>query len=99
MLVNRYRDGGDKMGDHKDDEKELDKAAPIASLTLGAERDFVFKHQDRKTNNVEDYKMVLKNGMLLLMKYPTNSYWYHGLPQRKKCFQPRINLTFRLIKY
>ena len=98
VLVNRYKDGNDKMGDHKDDEKELDSAAPIASLTLGAERDFVFKHQDRKTDNVEDYKIVLKNGMLLLMKHPTNSYWYHGLPQRKKCFQPRINLTFRMIK-
>ena len=29
------KDGNDKMGDHKDDEKELDKNVPIASLTLG----------------------------------------------------------------
>ena len=41
----RYKDGRDKMGFHKDDEKELSKDVPIASLTLGAERDFVFKHQ------------------------------------------------------
>ena len=52
VLVNKYRNGNDKMGDHKDDEKELDKNTPIASLTLGAERDFIFKHQDRKTNQV-----------------------------------------------
>ena len=98
VLVNRYKDGGDKMGDHKDDEKELDKDVPIASLTFGAERDFIFKHEKKKENLVEDVKIVLKNGMLLLMHHPTNSYWYHGLPPRKKCFHPRINLTFRKIK-
>jgi alkylated DNA repair dioxygenase AlkB len=31
------------MGFHKDDETELDPAVPIASLTLGAERDFIFR--------------------------------------------------------
>ena len=98
VLVNRYKDGEDKMGDHKDDEKELDKDVAIASLTIGAERDFVFKHQDRKTNKVENVKMILKDGMLLLMNHPTNSFWYHGLPPRKSCNKPRINLTFRQIK-
>ena len=98
VLVNRYKDGEDKMGDHKDDEKELVKDAAIASLTLGAERDFVFKHQDRKNNKKENVKLVLKDGMLLLMNPPTNTFWYHGLPPRKSCHQPRINLTFRLIK-
>ena len=95
VLVNRYRDGNDKMGDHKDDEKELDKDVPIASLTFGAERDFIFKHENKKEDVV---KIVLKNGMLLLMHHPTNSYWYHGLPPRKRCLEPRINLTFRKIK-
>ena len=97
VLVNRYKDGNDKMGDHKDDEKELDPNVPIASLTFGAERDFIFKHQNKKKDNIEDVKIVLKDGMLLLMNHPTNAYWYHGLPQRKKCFEPRINLTFRKI--
>ena len=98
VLVNRYKDGEDKMGDHKDDEKELDKDVAIASLTIGAERDFVFKHEDRKSNKIENVKMVLRDGMLLLMNHPTNKFWYHGLPPRKNCHKPRINLTFRLIK-
>ena len=97
VLVNRYKDGNDKMGDHKDDEKELDPNTPIASLTFGAERDFIFKHQDKKELGIEDVKIVLENGMLLLMKHPTNTFWYHGVPQRKKCLHPRINLTFRKI--
>ena len=97
VLVNRYKDGEDKMGDHKDDEKELEEKVPIASLTLGAERDFIFKHQDRKKNHIENIKIVLKDGMLLLMNPPTNKFWYHGLPPRKCCHHPRINLTFRMI--
>ncbi|MCP9926723.1 alpha-ketoglutarate-dependent dioxygenase AlkB [Cyanobium sp. CH-040] len=40
LLLNRYRDGCDAMGWHADDEPELDPAAPIASLSLGASRDF-----------------------------------------------------------
>lgn len=34
------------MGEHKDDEKELDPNVPIASLSVGQPRDFYFKHQD-----------------------------------------------------
>ena len=36
------------MGEHKDDEKDLCQDYPIASLSLGQARDFVFKHQDKK---------------------------------------------------
>jgi len=95
VLVNRYKDGTDKMGEHKDDEKELDENVPIASLTFGAERDFVLKHQEKKVDRVV---MVLRDGMLLLMNSPTNKFWLHSLPPRKNCMQPRINLTFRKIK-
>ncbi|CAE1260621.1 ALKBH2 [Acanthosepion pharaonis] len=34
VLINRYKDGRDHMGEHKDDEKELVKRSPIASLSL-----------------------------------------------------------------
>jgi len=95
VLVNRYKDGADKIGDHKDDEKELDANVPIASLTFGAERDFVLKHEEKKSEKVV---VVLRDGMLLLMNPPTNRFWVHGLPTRKNCIQPRINLTFRKIK-
>merc|ERR1711874_801431 len=109
VLVNRYKDGADKMGEHKDDEKELDQTVPIASLTFGAERDFVLRRQDKKGERIkkekgvrvkekrERVKMVLKDGMLLLMCSPTNTFWYHSLPPRKSCTEPRINLTFRKI--
>ena len=109
VLVNRYQDGKNKIGEHKDDEKELDPDVPIASLSLGQEREFILRHQDLLKKIAKDEcvavkerkycKLLLSDGMLLLMKPPTNHFWYHSIPSRsvKKCPNVRINLTFRKI--
>jgi alkylated DNA repair dioxygenase AlkB len=55
------------MGWHSDDEPELDQNAPIASLSLGGERKFSFKHKADKTN----VSLLLENGSVLLMHAPT----------------------------
>ncbi|XP_042863596.1 DNA oxidative demethylase ALKBH2-like isoform X1 [Penaeus japonicus] len=100
VLVNRYKDGSDKMGEHKDDEKDLDHNTPIASISLGQPRDFYFRHQDArppKSMKIEKVSMLLEHGSLLLMNPPTNNFWYHALPPRKSAGGLRINLTFRRI--
>ncbi|XP_054629066.1 DNA oxidative demethylase ALKBH2 [Dunckerocampus dactyliophorus] len=101
VLVNRYKDGQDHMGEHRDDEKELNPLCPIASVSLGAAREFVFRHRDARgkqsSRHIEPVKMVLAHGSLLLMNSPTNTFWYHSLPVRKRVLLPRINLTFRSI--
>lgn len=98
---NRYKDGQDHMGEHRDDEKELDPLCPIASVSLGAARDFIFRHRDARgkqsCRQIEPVKLELAHGSLLLMNPPTNTFWYHSLPVRKKVLLPRINLTFRRI--
>ncbi|CAH0718726.1 unnamed protein product, partial [Brenthis ino] len=52
VLVNkcnfRYRNGNDHMGEHRDNEPELDPNFPIASISLGEERPFVLKHKDAR---------------------------------------------------
>ncbi|XP_041643459.1 DNA oxidative demethylase ALKBH2 [Cheilinus undulatus] len=101
VLINRYKDGQDHMGEHRDDEKELDPLCPIASVSLGAARDFIFRHRDARgkqsSRQIEPVKLELAHGSLLLMNSPTNTFWYHSLPARKKITLPRINLTFRRI--
>jgi alpha-ketoglutarate-dependent dioxygenase alkB family protein 2 len=101
VLVNRYANGNDCMGEHRDDESELDGDVPIASLTLGTPRDFYFRHGDVRTGkdkSIAKVQFVLEDGLLLLMESPTNRYWYHALPKRKRCDGVRINLTFRKVK-
>jgi len=104
VLVNCYKNGNDKMGHHKDDEKEIDKTVPIASISFGQKRIFNFKTQksnskDYNTTENLEYNIVLEDGMLLLMKPPTNDFWFHGIPRKPLniCPNMRINLTFRQI--
>lgn len=48
VLVNRYKDGHDHIGEHRDDERELAPGSPIASVSFGACRDFFFRHKDSR---------------------------------------------------
>jgi alkylated DNA repair dioxygenase AlkB len=90
-LLNLYHDGQEGMAWHSDDEKSLGKNSAIASLTLGAERKFSFKHKQTK----ETISLMLENGSLLVMKGATQTNWLHRLPPTKKVTTPRVNLTFR----
>jgi len=92
-LLNLYPEGSDGMGWHSDDEKELRPLATIASLSLGSDRKFSFKHRLTK----ETVSLTLQNGSLMLMKGSTQKHWLHQLPKTKKIIGPRINLTFRSI--
>lgn len=93
-LLNLYQSGAEGMSWHSDDEKELGKHNTIASVSLGAERRFLFKHKKTK----ENVSLILEDGSLLIMKSDTQENWLHALPKSKKIIEPRINLTFRTIK-
>lgn len=90
-LMNLYHTGDEGMAWHSDGEKELKKNGAIASLSLGAERTFAFKHKSTK----ETVSLLLEHGSLLVMKDATQTHWLHRLPPTKKVTKPRINLTFR----
>jgi len=92
-LLNLYHTGEEGMAWHSDGEKDLKKNGAIASISLGAERKFSFKHKESKLN----VTTVLHNGSLLVMKDDTQTNWLHRLPPTTKIRTPRINLTFRTI--
>jgi alkylated DNA repair dioxygenase AlkB len=93
VLANLYRDGSDSMGWHADDEPELGRAPVIASISLGAERRFDFRH------NVtgETRHVLLPHGSLLVMSGDSQACWKHRLTRSAKVRGPRINLTYRLV--
>lgn len=87
------------MGEHKDNEKDLDQSVPISSVSFGASRAFHLRHDSHRKGDktIPVVKITLTDGLLLLMNPPTNDHWFHSVPQRKSCHEPRINLTFRKI--
>ena len=105
VLVNRYKDGLDHIGEHRDNQQELEATAPIASLSFRQARNFVLRHRDTRgrgrgreggrRGGPEPVKLELGHGSLLVMCHPINSVWYHSLPVRCRALHPRINLTFR----
>ena len=97
VLINYYRDGKDRVAWHSDDEKELGQNPVIGSISLGAERKFKMRHRQYKTNGLK-YEIMLNHGSFLLMKGTTQHHWMHAIPRTSKPTDPRINLTFRIIK-
>lgn len=85
VLLNRYRDGRDWMGWHRDDEKEM--RGPVASVSLGATRRFRLQDGD------ERYHLDLEHGSVVVF----DGRLRHTLARTSKSVGERFNLTFRCI--
>jgi alkylated DNA repair dioxygenase AlkB len=95
VLLNLYRNGHDCMGWHRDDEPELGSEPCIASVSLGAVRKFRFRKMGDPRQKAE---VALGSGSLLVMAGRTQELWQHALPRMLRVKEPRINLTFRVIR-
>ncbi len=107
LLLNLYRDGHDAMGWHADDEGELAAASPIASVSLGTARTFRLRPKPKRGAAARPYEgeapaeplaFELGHGDLLVMDPPTQRHWQHQVPRRLRVGEPRINLTFRVVR-
>ena len=95
VLLNYYRNHHDRMGMHSDNESELGAEPVIASLSLGATRDFRLRHKTRK--DLPTVKLALGSGSLLLMKGKLQRHWRHGINAQRQPCGARVNLTFRQV--
>jgi alkylated DNA repair dioxygenase AlkB len=93
VLANAYRDGGDSMGWHSDDETELGKIPCIASVSLGECRRFLI----RSNRSGPSQRMNLDHGSLLVMQGDSQRDYKHALPKSRRLMDLRINLTFRMV--
>lgn len=93
-LLNQYRSGDDSLGWHADDEPVYGPAPTIASVSLGACRDFCLRHARQRSHKLS---VALGGGDVLVMAGSTQQHWQHCVPRRKRVPGPRVSLTFRLI--
>jgi alkylated DNA repair dioxygenase AlkB len=96
VLLNYYRDGNDSVAWHSDKENVLGKRPVIASVTFGQVRSFDIR---RKTEYKEIYSVRLEHGSFLLMKAGLQEAFKHRVAKSMGPMIPRINLTFRVVKY
>jgi alkylated DNA repair dioxygenase AlkB len=96
VLLNLYRTGQDSVAWHSDDEPELGENPVIGSVSFGGTRRFALKHKYRK--ELSKVEVDLTHGSFLLMAGSTQHFWQHQIAKTTKKVQPRINLTFRVIR-
>lgn len=92
-LVNKYQNGFDYIGWHSDKEKDMEKDAPIVSLSLGAERKFQVR--DKHRGPITTFK--LKSGDGIIMRPGAQKLYKHRIPKDPRIKDVRYNITFRKI--
>lgn len=95
VLVNWYENGLHFIGSHRDDERQLVRNSPIVTISLGAERTFRIRDNDKKI--VKD--IVTKDGIVLVMGGTFQKDFKHEIVKingkKGESVGPRISLTFR----
>uniref|UniRef100_A0A1I8JRS9 Fe2OG dioxygenase domain-containing protein n=1 Tax=Macrostomum lignano TaxID=282301 RepID=A0A1I8JRS9_9PLAT len=94
-LINFYKDGSINIPWHSDDEVELGPNPTIASISIGAARDF---HMRPKGSTNIAWSQRLASGSLLIMSGATQSHFQHAVLKDPKVKDLRVNLTFRLTR-
>jgi alkylated DNA repair dioxygenase AlkB len=98
MLVNWYKDGFHSIGSHADNEKNIEKDSSIIGVSLGAERKFRIRDEDKKI--IMDVPMA--HGSLVIMGGAFQREMKHEIPKilgkKGQATGRRISITFRQIK-
>lgn len=92
-FLNRYLNQSDHLGWHADDSPEMNDEIPIATVSLGVERDIMF----RANENPIAFRQTLRlgHGSLCLMAPGMQDTWQHRIPKATFQCGERISLTFR----
>lgn len=102
LLCNLYRNDKDSIDWHSDDEPALGKNPIIASLSFGDTRVFEMRQKPPPEEHgdytyVEQVRVPLDHGSLLLMEGATQKDWQHRVPKEYHDRGARVNLTFRIV--
>jgi alkylated DNA repair dioxygenase AlkB len=91
-LCIRYRSGEAGAAFHVD-MPEFGSVSLLTVISLGAEREFVFRTM---TEQPEEVSLILREGSLLTMGEGCQDRYQHGLPLDPGCRHPRISLSYRM---
>ena len=94
ILVNWYKDGSHYIGKHSDDERQLEKKAPIYCISFGTDRRFIIRNKKDKSK----LEFKLENNKVLVMGGECQKYYTHEIPKTQKKIGSRISITIRAFK-
>jgi alkylated DNA repair dioxygenase AlkB len=92
ILVNKYANGEEYMARHSDDECELDLAAGVVMISIGAVR--TFRIRDKRTGAIR-LNVLTHPGRMIQMSGEFQREFVHEIPVERKVSSARYSLTFR----
>jgi alkylated DNA repair dioxygenase AlkB len=95
VFVNRYRDGRDSVAWHGDHDGTDDPRKVVASLSLGATREFDLRPKRTSGLRPRTIAVDVAHGDLIVMAGETQRSWEHRVRKDPHVHDERINLTFR----
>jgi len=103
-LINKFRDGNDRIRPHRDTDKSFGEFPTIIGLSIGGERNIKFERTEpvvkknfniKKNKNKEnDFQQKLENGSLYIMSGYSQKHFTHEIPPSNNT-DIRYSLTFR----
>ena len=94
-FLNRYRDGQDAVAWHGDRDGTRDARLVVASLSLGATRQFQLRPKKNSGLRHDPITIDVAHGDLVVMAGDTQLYWEHRVPRDPRLTGERLNVTFR----
>jgi alkylated DNA repair dioxygenase AlkB len=94
-FLNRYRNGHDAVAWHGDNDGERDARLVVASLSLGATRQFQLRPKKDSGLMYNPISVDVAHGDLVIMRGDTQLYWEHRVPRDLRITGERLNVTFR----
>jgi alkylated DNA repair dioxygenase AlkB len=94
-FLNRYRDGRDAVAWHGDRDGTRDARLVVASLSLGATRQFQLRPKKDSGLMHNPISVDVNHGDLVIMAGDTQLYWEHRVPRDPRITGERLNVTFR----
>lgn len=93
VLLNKYKDGKDKINWHSDKEEQLGDKPIITCVNFGATRQFRFLNKETG----EKTAYPVGHGDVLVMGEACQKKFLHAILPEKEVTEPRISLTFRKV--
>ena len=106
VLVNYYPISSSNLNKHHDNDAWLEDDPIVASISLGASREFKLSYDRVKgapilnnNDNGKSISIILESGSLAIMSGETQKYWQHEIKESRinMSIEYRFNLTFRRI--
>jgi alkylated DNA repair dioxygenase AlkB len=94
LILQRYRDGRDRVQWHADDNPRQRTPFTIVSMSFGASRTMQFRDQVNKDDKIE---IPLHSGDVLVMGGDLQQTHHYRIRQTRDPCGDRINLTFRCL--